>query len=144
MKSISIWLYQSILSPLTFFFATLTAILLILWLPMTIVSWMFHSWERADLSQVAGKIAIHNAEYERVLTDLSIVQTFPTSGSISLNADSPVTALIQARLEVSKELVEYQIIERNLVTSIIARCNGPFTLTIYFFDNNTCAYYRGL
>lgn len=130
---------DSILLPLLVFATVATLALTLLWTAVTPFSWIHHARDRAELSQIDSIIAVYEEEYTKTIKDILLVKE---GSNIRFNADTPVASLIENRVAISSKLIESKLEKNRILTSIISRCNSPFGLTVYFFDNKDCSEYR--
>lgn len=131
---------KNTLITVTIFVGMLAAMSLLLYLPLTFGSWIRHSNDVAELTQVDAVISIYEEEYGRAATE--IAGYTEGSAEFRLNADSPVASLVQARVKISNKLVAEKAYKHDILSSIISRCVGPFRFTVAMFDNVTCETYR--
>ena len=127
-----------VLPILAFAMIGLVAITL-LWCLVTPFSFMNHASNRADLSQVDKIITIYEEEYSKTLSDILGIKE---GISFRFNSDTPIKSVIDNRVRISEKLIESKIAKNKILAKILTRCNGPFALTVSFFDSVTCDAYR--
>lgn len=121
-------------------FAVVAVIASILYTPTVFISWMWHASNTADLTQIDKVIAINQEEYDRAANQVSVL----TEGDATfrMNQDTPVASMVTAQIEFADKLVKAKVKKASLIASIVSRCNGPWGVTVWMFDDVPCADYR--